>query len=46
MKNKWINDICNIMSKRQNILQTKKYFFISSAEKIESIQEFKMKLFE
>ena len=33
------------MSTRRNILMTK-IFFLSSAGKIESVQEFKMKLFE
>ena len=33
------------MSKRHNILPTKTSFFISSAGKIGSVQEFKMKLF-
>ena len=35
---KWINHICNIMSKRHNILPTKTSFFISSAGKIEVVQ--------
>ena len=34
----------NIMSKRHNILPTRTGFFISSAGKIESVQEFKVKL--
>ena len=34
------------MSKRHNILQTKTSFFISSAGKVESVSEFKMKIFE
>ena len=34
------------MSKRHNILPTRTSFFISSAGKIESVQEFKIKLFE
>ena len=46
MKKKRINHIWNIMSKRHNILQTKTSSFISSAGKIESVQEFKIKLFE
>ena len=36
----------NIMSKRHNILPTRTGFFISSAGKIESVQELKVKLFE
>ena len=39
-KNKWISRICNIMPKRHNILPTKSSFFVSSAGKIESVQEF------
>ena len=35
-----------IMSKRDNILPTGTSFFISSAAKIESVQEIKIKLFE
>ena len=34
------------MSKLRNILPTRTSFFISSARKIENMQEFKMKLFE
>ena len=34
------------MSKRHNILPTRTSFFISSAGKIENLQEFKVKLFE
>ena len=45
-KNKWINHTWNIMSKRHNILSTKTSFFISSAGKTESVQEFKIKLLE
>ena len=45
-KNKLISHIWNIMSKRHNILPTRTRFFISSAGKIESLQEFKIKLFE
>ena len=45
-KNKLISHIWNIMSKRHNILLTRTRFFISSAGKIESLQEFKIKLFE
>ena len=41
-----INHIWNIMSKRHNILPTRTSLFISSAGKIESVQEFKIKLFE
>ena len=33
------------MSKRHNILPTRTSFFISSAGKIESVQEFKIKTF-
>ena len=36
----------NIMTKRHNILPTRTGFFISSAGKIESVQELKVKLFE
>ena len=43
-KHKWINRIWNIMSKRHNILPTRTAFFISSTGKIESMQEFKIKL--
>ena len=41
-KNKCINHIWNITSKRHNILPTISSFFISSIEKIESVQEFKL----
>ena len=42
-----INHIWNIMSKRHNILPTRTSLFISTIEKIESWQEFKIiKLFE
>ena len=34
------------MPKRHNILPTRSSFFISSAGKIESVEEFKSKLFE
>ena len=34
------------MLKRHNILPTTVSFFMSSAEKIEGVQEFKIKLFE
>ena len=34
------------MSKRHNIIQARTSFLISSAEKIESVQKFKMKLLE
>ena len=34
------------MSKRHNISLTRTTFFISGAGKIESVQEFKIKLFE
>ena len=37
-----INHICNIMSKRQNILTTRTSFFISSASKIENVRKFKL----
>ena len=43
---KQINYIWEIMLKRHNILPTRTSFFISSAGKIESVQEFKIKLFE
>ena len=36
----------NIKSKLYNILSTKTSFFISSAEEIESVQEFKKKAFQ
>ena len=45
-KKKLIKHIRNIMSKSHNILPTRTSFFISSAEKIESVQEFEIKLFE
>ena len=35
-----------IMSKRHNISPTRSSFYISSAGKIDSVQEFKIKLFE
>ena len=38
--------VWNIMSKRHNILPTRTSFFISSAGKIKSVQEFKVNLFE
>ena len=38
--------IRNIRSKRHNILPTRTSFFISSAGKLKSVQEFKLKLFE
>ena len=44
MKNKLINHIWNIISKRHNILPTRTRFFISSAGNIENVQEFKIKL--
>ena len=34
------------MLKRHNILPARTNFFVSSAEKVESVQEFKIKLFE
>ena len=43
---KKINHIWNIMSKRDNILPTRNSFFISSAGKIKSVQDFKIKFFE
>ena len=46
MKKKLVNHIWNIMPKRHNILPTRNSFFISSAGKIQSVQEFKIKLFE
>ena len=46
MKNKLIKHIWNIMLKRHSILPTGTSFFISSARKIESLQEFKIKLFQ
>ena len=39
------NQIGNINSKRHTILSTRFYFFISSAGKIESLQEFEINLF-
>ena len=45
-KNKLIKHIWNIMSKHHNILPTRTRFFNSSAGKIESVQEFKIRLFE
>ena len=44
-QNKCINHKWNIMLKRHNILLTRNSFFILRAEKIESVQEFKIKLF-
>ena len=38
--------ICSIISKRHNIFPTTTSFFISSTEKIENVQEFKVKFFE
>ena len=46
MKNKLISHIWNIMSKRHNILPKRTRFVISNTGKIESVQEFKIKLFE
>ena len=46
MKKKLMNHIWNIKSERHNILPTRTSFFISSAGKIESVQEFKIKLFK
>ena len=45
-KKKRINHIWNIMSKRHKVLPTRNSFFISSAGKIESMQEFKTKFSE
>ena len=45
-KNKKINHIWNTMSKRHNILSTVINLFLSSAGKIENVQELKTKLFE
>ena len=45
-KKKLISHIWNIMSKRHNILPIRTRFFISSVGKIESVQEFKIKLFK
>ena len=45
-KNKRINHIWKIMSESQNMLPTRNSFFISTAGKIQSVQEFKIKLFE
>ena len=44
MKNKLIEHIWNILLKRHNILPARASFFNSSAGKIESVQEFKIKL--
>ena len=46
MKKKLINHVWNIILKRHNLLLTITSFFISSAGKIESVQKFKIKLFE
>ena len=50
ISNEKINELTiygwEIMSKRQNILLTRTSFFTSSAEKIESVQELKTKLFK
>ena len=45
-KIKCINHVWNITSKSHNNLLTRTSFFISNAGKIESVQEFKTKLFE
>ena len=45
-KKKLVNHICNIMSKRHNILTKRNNFFIPSVGKIKSVQEFKLKLSE
>ena len=45
-KNKGVNHIYDIMLKRHNILPTRTSFFISSAVKFESMQEFETKIFE
>ena len=44
--NETTNELTNTMSKRHNILQTRTNFFISNAGKIESVQEFVMKLLD
>ena len=41
-----LNHICKIMSIRHSLLLARTSLFISSAEKIESAQEFKMKPFK
>ena len=46
MKNKWVKHIWDVMSERLYILPTKPMFYISSAGKIKSMQEFKINLFE
>ena len=46
MKKKLINHVWNIMSKRHSILPTRIGFFNLSAGKIESVQEFKIKVSE
>ena len=40
------NHICNIMSKRQDILPTRASIFISSARKTKRLQKLKIKFFE
>ena len=39
-------NLCNIMSKRRNIFPIRTSLLISSAGKIKSVQEFKIKLFD
>ena len=46
MKKQMNQPYWNIMSKRHNISLTRTSFFISSAGKIESVQELKIKLLE
>ena len=43
---KWINKICSFILKRHDILPIRTNFFISTANKIENVQEIKIKLFE
>ena len=46
MKNKLVNHIWNIMSKRHGILPTRTSFFILNAGETETMQKFEIKLFE
>ena len=45
-KNKWINHMCKVMSKRHNVLSTIASFFISSAGRIEDIRQFLITFFK
>ena len=46
MKQEMNQPICNIISKRHNVLPTRTKFFISSAGEIKSVQELKIIFFK